>query len=139
MPATTSVVEMELTKDLLDLLRRPSPCYVATTMPDGSPQITQTWVDTDGTDIVVNTVEGYQKLRNIARDPRLALTVSDPDNPFRYFEVRGTVIDTTTDGGVEHIEELAQRYLGGPYPWYGGRDQTRVKVTIRADKINPMG
>jgi PPOX class probable F420-dependent enzyme len=104
-------------------------------MPDGSPQLTQTWVDTDGEHVVINTVQGFQKLRNMERDPRVAVNVSDPANPSRYFEIRGRVISTTTEGGAEHIEALAQRYLGGPYPWYGGRDQTRVVVTIAADRI----
>jgi PPOX class probable F420-dependent enzyme len=130
---------VELPEGLLDLLRRPSPCYIATVMPDGSPQLTQTWVDTDGEHILINSVDGFQKVRNVERDPRIALTVSDPDRPARYFAVRGQVIDVTTDGAADHIEELAQRYLGGPYPWYGGRDQKRLLLTIAAERINGTG
>jgi PPOX class probable F420-dependent enzyme len=130
---------MNLPYGLLELLRQPSPCYLATSMPDGSPQLTQTWVDTDGEHILINSVAGFQKVRNIERDPRVALAVSDPADPARYFAVRGRVLDVTTDGAVEHIEKLAQRYLGGPYPWYGGRDQTRLLITIEAGKINNMG
>lgn len=130
---------MDLPAALLALLALPSPCYLATTMPDGSPQLTQTWVGTDGTHIIINTVEGFQKVRNIERDPRVALTVSDPANPFRYFAIRGSVIGSTTTGGAESIEALAQRYLGGRYPWYGGRDQTRVILTIAADRIHTVG
>ena len=130
---------MNLPRDLLDLLARPSTCYLATTMPDGSPQITQTWVDTDGEHIVINSVEGFQKIRNIRRDPRVAVSVSDPDSPSRYFAVRGHVVDITPEGGAEHIEKLAQRYLGAPYPWYGGRDQTRLILTIDADRIHSLG
>ena len=58
--------------ELLKLLNRPSPCFIATTMPDGSPQLTQTWVDTDGEHILINTVEGYRKTKNVQRDPRVA-------------------------------------------------------------------
>jgi len=132
---------LELPDGLLDLLRRPSPCYVATLMPDGSPQLTQTWVDTDGAHVLINTVAGFQKIRNVERDPRVALTVSDPADPVRYFQVRGRVVSMTTEGAVENIESLAQRYLGRPYPWYGGRDQTRVLLTIEAEKItgSPTG
>jgi PPOX class probable F420-dependent enzyme len=130
---------MELTRDILDLLRRPSTCYLATTMDDGSPQLTQTWVDTDGEHVVINTVQGFVKLRNIERDPRVAVAVSDPDNPNRYFQVRGHVTATTTEGGAEHIELLARKYTGGPYAWYGGRDQVRVIVTITADSISGVG
>ncbi|CAA9429011.1 Putative oxidoreductase [uncultured Rubrobacteraceae bacterium] len=130
---------MELSQDLLELLRRPSTCYVATTMPDGSPQLTQTWVDTDGKHVLINSVQGYAKVRNIERDPRVAVAVSDPGNPLRYFEVRGRVVDVTTDGGAEHIEMLSQKYFGGPYPWYGGRDQVRVIIAIEPEKVNSMG
>ncbi|MGZ4546320.1 MAG: TIGR03618 family F420-dependent PPOX class oxidoreductase [Blastococcus sp.] len=130
---------MELPDELVALLRAPSTCYVATTMPDGSPQMTQTWADTDGRNVLINTVQGYQKLRNIDRDPPVAVSVCDPTEPSRYFAVRGRVVDVTTEGGAEHIEALAQRYLGGPYPWYGGRDQVRVIVTIAADRIHAMG
>jgi PPOX class probable F420-dependent enzyme len=125
--------------DLVSLLQRPSLCYITTLMPDGSPQMTQTWADTDGEHIVINTVQGFQKVNNVGRDPRVAVCVSDPSNPSRYYAVRGRVVNITTEGGAEHVEVLAQRYLGGPYPWYGGRNQVRVILTITADKIHAMG
>ena len=125
---------------LLDLLRRPSPCFLATLMPDGSPQMTQTWVDTDGHDVLINTVRGHQKVRNVERDPRVALNVADPDDPSRYFEVRGRVTEVTEDGAREHIDELSQRYIGRPYPWFGGRDQVRLLVRISPEKVtSPRG
>jgi len=125
---------------LLDLLRRPSPCFLSTLMPDGSPQMTQTWVDTDGRDVLINTVRGHQKVRNVERDPRVALNVADPDDPSRYFEVRGRVTEITEAGAREHIDELAQRYIGGPYPWFGGRDQVRLLVRISPEKVtSPRG
>jgi hypothetical protein len=65
--------------------------------------------------------------------------VADPARPSRYYEIRGRVVNITAEGGAEHIEALAQRYLGGPYPWFGGRDQVRVIVTISADKIHRVG
>nr|WP_276508473.1 PPOX class F420-dependent oxidoreductase [Modestobacter muralis] len=124
----------------MDLLHRPSPCFLATTMPDGSPQLTQTWVDTDGTHVLVNTVAGFQKVRNMERDPRVALNVADPDDVSRYYAVRGRIVEITPDGAAEHIDRLAQKYLGGPYPWYGGRDQVRLTVRIAADRISsPQG
>ena len=130
---------MNLPDSLLALLRQPSLCYLSTLMPDGSPQLTQTWVDTDGEHVLINSVAGFQKLRNIERDPRVALTVTDTENTARYFAVRGRVVSVTADGAADHIEKLAQRYLGGPYPWYGGRDQTRLLLTIEAHKISGVG
>jgi PPOX class probable F420-dependent enzyme len=131
--------DTDLFDELLALLRAPSTCYITTLMPDGSPQLTQTWVDTDGQHILINSVVGYQKLRNVERDPRVAVAVSDPANPIRYISVRGRVTATTTDGAADHIEELAQKYLGRPYPWYGGRDQTRVKLIISVDRLHAIG
>ena len=127
---------MNLPDGLIALLRQPSPCFITTLMPDGSPQLTQTWVDTDGEHVLINTVQGFQKVRNVERDPRVAVCVCDPASISRYYAVRGRVISMTTDGGADHIEALAQRYIGGPYPWYGGRDQIRVILTIAADKIS---
>ena len=120
------------------MLRRPSPCFITTLMPDGSPQVTQTWVDTDGENIVINTVQTHQKVRNVERDPRVAVAVCDTADPSRYYAIRGRVTSLTTEGGAEHIETLAQRYLGGPYQWYGGRDQVRVIMTIAPEKIHAM-
>ena len=131
---------MDLPPGLLALLRGPSPCFVATLMPDGAPQMTQTWVDTDGTNVLINTVAGFQKVRNVERDARVALNVADPQDVSRYYAVRGRVVSITPDGAAEHIEALAQKYLGGPYPWFGGRDQVRLLVTIAVDKVSsPQG
>lgn len=126
-----------LPDDLVDLLRRPSPCFLATLMPDGSPQLTQTWVTTDGEHIVINIVEGMQKARNIARDGRVAVNVVDPEDVFRYYAVRGRVIGVTTSGGAESIDEISQKYLGTPYPNFRGQPETRVVITIEADSITP--
>jgi PPOX class probable F420-dependent enzyme len=132
---------VDLPENLISLLHKPSTCYIATTMADGSPQLTQTWVDTDGEHILINTVQGFQKVRNVERDPRVAVTVADPDNPRRYVAVRGRVVGVTAEGGAEHIEKLAQKYLGGPYPWSraGGREQVRLILTISAEKIHGLG
>ncbi|MEZ0071333.1 PPOX class F420-dependent oxidoreductase [Planotetraspora sp. GP83] len=130
---------MELTEELIALLRQPSICYLATLMSDGSPQVTQTWVDTDGEHVLINSVQSHVKTRNIERDPRVAVAISHPDNPSRYFQVRGRVVDVTTKGAVDHIEMLAQKYLGKPYPWYGGRDQVRVIFVIKPEKISGVG
>lgn len=131
----------ELPPRLLALLRRPSPCFIATTMPDGSPQLTQTWVDTDGENILINTVVGFRKVKNVDRDPRVALSVADPDDVSDYFSIKGVVTGTSTDGAAEHIDLLSHRYIGEPYPWFGGRDQQRIVLTIRVDAIphSPWG
>ena len=127
---------MDLTDAALRLLRAPSTCYLATVMPDGSPQLTQLWVDTDGTDVFVNTVEGFQKLRNVERDPRVALTVADPAQPELYLQIRGEVVSTTADGAREHIDRLSQKYTGHEYRPYGGQEQERVIVRVSPRRIS---
>lgn len=145
-PRTTSVFATTASEPLrtisrqsVDLLERTSTRYLATTIPDGSPQLTQTWADTDGEQVLVNTVQDHQKARNVQREPRVALTLSNPANAYRSIAVRGEVVSSTVEAAAEQVEALAQRYLGSPYPWYGGRDQVRLLLAIRADRIHSMG
>lgn len=124
-----------LPSDLVELMRGRALCFVTTLMPDGSPQLTETWVDTDGQHVVVNTVTTHQKIRNINRDPRVAVAIADPEQPARYWSVRGRVTATSTDGAAAHIDDLSQRYIGRPYPGFGGAGE-RVVVTITADTVH---
>lgn len=128
-----------LSDDLIALLRQPSLCFLSTIMPDGSPQVTEVWVDTDGRHVVINSVQSHVKVKNIERDPRVAVAIADSRDPRRFVQVRGRVIDVTTEGGAEHIEMLSQKYLGQPYAWYGGRDQVRVILTIEAGSVSGIG
>ncbi len=130
-------MSLPLPGGLLALLRQPSLCFLATVMPDGSPQLTQTWVTTDGEHIVINSPDWTQKVRNVTRDPRVAVNIVDPGHTRRYYAVRGRVIATTTDGAAESIDEVSQKYLGQPYPNFSGRTETRVLLTIAADSIRP--
>jgi PPOX class probable F420-dependent enzyme len=134
-----SPVPVPLPDELLDLLGRPSLCFVATVMPDGSPQLTQTWVSTDGGNILINTPDHSQKARNVARDPRVAVNVVDPGSTRRYFAVRGRVIATTTEGGAQSIDEISGKYLGRPYPNFGGGPETRMIMTVEAASVRGMG
>ncbi|HEY3334015.1 MAG TPA: TIGR03618 family F420-dependent PPOX class oxidoreductase [Candidatus Limnocylindrales bacterium] len=129
---------MKLPHDLVALLRKPSLGFIATSMTDGSPQLTEVWLDTDGAHVILNSVKTHLKVRNIERDPRVAVAIADPDDPSSYYQVRGRVVRMTTDGGAEHIEMLSQKYHGTPYPWYGGRDQVRVILTVEPEKMHTM-
>lgn len=129
---------MPLPDELLELLRAPSPCFVTTLMPDGSPQITEVWVDTDGEHVLLNTWEGSLKLRNVRRDPRVAVAVADPEDFRRYRSVRGEVVKITAEGAEEHINELSRRYLGTDYPGFGP-DVERIKLVIAARRIGGVG
>lgn len=90
--------------------------------------------------MLINSVQGFVKVRNVERDPRVAVAVSDPDNPMRYVQMRGRVIDVAPEGGADHIEKLSKKYFGGPYGWdrSGGHEQVRVIITIKVEKVSGM-
>jgi len=85
---------------------------VATLMKDGSPHVTQTWVDHDGDIVIINTFEGSQKHKNAVRNPMIALDVVDPTNPYNMAVIRGRVKEVTFEGAEEHIDRMAKKYLG---------------------------
>jgi PPOX class probable F420-dependent enzyme len=106
---------------------------VATLMPDGSPQVTQTWVDHDGDLVLINTPEGSQKHKNVMRDPRIALDICDSNNPFNVAVVRGRVSEVTFEGAEEHIDRMAKKYLGQDK--YQRRQPGR-RVLIKIDPVH---
>jgi len=128
-----------LSQGFQQLLREPSYCEIATVMPDGSPQVVQVWVDTDGEHILINTPRDSQKVRNIRRDPRVAVNVFDPGNQWRLGNVRGKVVEVTTEGADTHIDALAKKYLGvDSYP-YKDPNNPRVILKVAAERVREAG
>ena len=120
-------------------IEEPNFASLATLMPDGSPQVTPMWVDTDGDYLYINTAEGRQKPRNLQHDNRVALAIVDRANPYRHAMVRGRVIDVTRDGADAHIDKLAKKYLGqDTYPFRQPGEQ-RVVVKIEPMHVNATG
>jgi PPOX class probable F420-dependent enzyme len=130
--------DTHLSPELEKLLREASYAQIATLMPDGSPQLTQVWIDTDGTHVIVNTVATHQKVRNVRRDPRVAINVHDPAKPFRVANMRGTVVDITSEGADRHIDVLARKYLGADSYPFRRPGQRRILLKIRPDRISSM-
>src|ERR1044071_3921594 len=95
-----------------DLFGKKAFANLATLMPDGSPQVTPVWVDFDGKHVLVNSAKGRVKDKNMRRDARVSLALSDPDNPYRYIEIRGKVVEVTETGADEHINKMAKKYIG---------------------------
>ena len=122
-----------------DLFQKKAFGAFTTLMPDGSPQTTPVWVDWRDGEIWVNSAVGRQKDRNVRRDPRVAVTVIDPENPYRYVEVRGRVREITQDGADAHIDKMAMKYLGqDKYPFRQPGEQ-RVLYKISIEKAHAMG
>jgi PPOX class probable F420-dependent enzyme len=129
----------QMSNALLAFLDEPAFAQVATLMPDGSPQITQVWIGTDGQHVLVNTAEGRQKTRNVRRDPRVAVNVVDPTNAWRLAAIRGRVVEITTEGADDLIDQLAHKYLGvDSYP-FRNPAETRVTLKIAPEHISEIG
>ncbi len=122
-----------------DLFTKRAFASLATLMPDGRPQVTPVWCDLDGDYVIFNSAKGRQKDRNVRRDPRVSLAVIDPDNPYRYLEIRGRVVEITEEGSDALIDKLAKKYLGvDKYP-YGQPGEVRVTYKIQPEHTNMMG
>ena len=123
----------------LDLFQKKAFAAFTTLMPDGSPQTTPVWVDYQNGELWVNSAVGRQKDRNVRRDPRVSLAIIDPDNAYRYVEVRGRVREITQNGADDHINEMAKKYLGQDvYPFRGPGEQ-RVLDKIAIEHTHTMG
>ncbi len=128
----------QLPEKAVELLKGKNFGNLATLMPDGSPQVTPVWVDTDGTHVLVNTSQGRQKARNLEHNARVAIDVLDEGNPYSYVQVRGHVADITSEGAEEHIHQLARKYQGSDrYPLQPG--EQRLMIKIAPDKVQVSG
>lgn len=129
----------EVPQEYKDLLTGMHFAHLSTLMPDGSPQVTPVWVDFDGNHVLINSALGRQKDRNIERDSRIAISVNDQANPYRYIQVRGKVTERTTDGADAHIDALAKRYMGvDSYP-FRTPEETRVIYKLAPENVNTFG
>ena len=125
----------------VDLLQTTKPAFaqLATVNADGTPQVTPVWVDYDGTHLLVNTARGRVKTKNLERNPRVALAISDPENPYRYVGIQGRVVEMTEKGGDAHIDKMAKKYLNkDSYP-FRQPGEVRVIVKIAPDKVHTNG
>jgi PPOX class probable F420-dependent enzyme len=123
----------------LDLFTKKAFAHLATLMPNGAPQVTPVWVDYDGKQVVLNTAVGRQKDKNLQRDGRVSMSIADPDNPYRYLEVRGRVSERTTSGADAHIDKMAKKYLDkDKYP-FRQPGEVRVIFKVTPEHVTSAG
>lgn len=123
----------------LDLFEKKAFAHLATVMPDGSPQVTPVWCDYDGTHVLINSARGRRKDKNIESNPVVSLSIQDPDNPYRYLEVRGRVSEITEEGADDHIDKMAKKYMGeDKYP-FRQPGEVRVLYKIKPERTSQMG
>lgn len=130
----------EIPPGFLDLLtEKKALAHLATVQPDGSPQVTPVWFDYGNGLVRVNTAKGRVKDRNMQQGTKVALAITDPDNDYRYIQIRGTVSKETEEGADAHIDGLAKKYMGKDrYPLHNDKD-TRVIYEITPFSVHTMG
>jgi PPOX class probable F420-dependent enzyme len=122
-----------------DLFAKRAFAHLATLMKDGSPQVTPVWCDFNGTQIWINSAKGRLKDQNMRRDPRVALSIQDPDNPYRYLAIQGVVEEITESGADSHIDAMAKKYLGKDRYPFRAPGEVRVLYKIRPEKVSAYG
>lgn len=128
---------MALPDDIKAILDKKAFAHVATVSKDGTPQVTPVWIDSDDGHVVFNTAEGRVKHRNLERDPRIGISLVDPDNPYHMVSIQGRVVEMTTEDADAHIDELANKYMG--VDAYPNRREDEVRVIVRVQPENIVG
>ncbi len=129
----------KIPEKFLDLFKKKAFASLGTLMPDGSPQVTPVWVDYDGKHILFNSALGRMKDKNVRRDSRVALAIQDPENPYRYLEIRGRVVEITQKGADDSINKLAQKYLDKSVYPFTQPGEVRVLYKIEPEHFSSMG
>jgi PPOX class probable F420-dependent enzyme len=124
-------------KDLQRLFQGRNLAFISTLSKDGSPHITPMWADMEGDVILINTFESSAKSKNIKKDPRIAISVVESNNPYNMVSIKGRVIDQTTEGADEHLKKLAKRYLGIGKYYY--REPNRKRVILKIKPVKATG
>jgi PPOX class probable F420-dependent enzyme len=135
---TTTATVPDNYQDLISYEKK-SIANLATVQPDGTPQVTPVWFDVEGGKVRVNTAIGRVKQRNMQKNAAVALAILDPQNPYRYVQIRGRVVNVTEEGADAHIDSLAKKYLGqDKYP-FGRPGEKRVIFEIEPTSVQAMG
>ena len=128
----------QLSDAALKLIKDKNFAFIGTLMSDGSPQVTPVWVEYDGQHIILNSEVKRAKVRNLKRDPRISISIANMQNPYEYVEIRGKVVDMTTQGASEGIDMLAKKYLGqDKYP-YNKEGDERIIIKVAPEKVVGM-
>lgn len=117
------------------LIEAPNLAHLATMDPDGCPQVTPVWIDVEGEDLVFNSAEGRQKVKNLRRSPQCSISIVDPENPYNVLAIQGRVVEITEEGADEHINKLARKYLGAETYPFRAPGEKRLKIRVRPEGL----
>jgi PPOX class probable F420-dependent enzyme len=125
---------LETWRDLVE--KKKTFAHIATLMPDGTPQSTPVWIDYKDGKVLVNSAKGRVKVRNLKPGSPVAISITDPDNPYRYVQIRGKVSRVTEEGASQHIDKMAKKYLDkDKYP-FAKPGEVRVLFEIEPEAVS---
>ena len=119
-------------EEAIEIIEGKNFAYLATSMADGSPHVAPVWIDRNGDTLLINTVPGRLKQKNVSRDPRVTISITQEKNRYRHLFIRGKVIQQTKEGALDHINRLSRKYLGKDYPW---DDKNRIILRIKPEYV----
>jgi PPOX class probable F420-dependent enzyme len=119
-------------EEAIEIIEGKNFAYLATSMADGSPHVAPVWIDRNEDTLLINTVPGRLKQKNVSRDPRVTISITQEKNRYRHLFIRGKVIQQTKEGALDHINRLSRKYLGKDYPW---NDKNRIILRIKPEYV----
>jgi PPOX class probable F420-dependent enzyme len=119
-------------EEAIEIIEGKNFAYLATSMADGSPHVAPVWIDRNEDTLLINTVPGRLKQKNVSRDPRVTISITQEMNRYRHLFIRGKVIQQTKEGALDHINRLSRKYLGKDYPW---NDKNRIILRIKPEYV----
>jgi PPOX class probable F420-dependent enzyme len=127
-----------LSPEAKELIDRPNFAHLATLMPDGTPQSTPVWLGRHGEHLVICTSDGSLKARNTRRDPRLALSIVDFDNPYEEVQIRGRVIERRPDPELKVMDPISHKYIGKPFPMRGYEGRVALIIEVEKERYTKL-
>ncbi len=122
-------------EEAIEIIEGKNFAYLATSMADGSPHVAPVWIDRNEDTLLINTVPGRLKQKNVSRDPRVTISITQEKNRYRHLFIRGKVIQQTKEGALDHINRLSRKYLGKDYPW---EDKNRIILRIKPEYVKVL-
>lgn len=127
-----------LSPDAKSLIDRPNFAHLATLMPDGSPQSVPVWIGREGERLVICTGEGSLKAKNTRREPRVALSVVDFDNPYEEVQLRGRVVERRPDNEFKLMDAISHKYTGKPFPMRNSEGRVALIIAVEKERYTKL-
>jgi len=131
-------MSISLSSEAKKLVDRPNFAHLSTLLPDGSPQSTPVWIGREGERLVICTSDGSLKGRNTQRDPRVALSIVDFENPYEEVQIRGRVMERRPDPELKTLDSISHKYIGKPFPMRGNEGRVALIIEVQKERYTKL-